>query len=316
MTKFLSISLACLFLILFEEVNAQYFNKLHYWKKSPSEISVGVGVGNYIGELGGSNGKKKPWLLDLELSQFKFSWQVGYRYNIGRYFATRLNFAWVKVAGSDALTSSPTRNYRNLSFKSNIYEGAIFMDLFFIRAKPGHIHHFKGVKGQKGQPFEVFGFVGVGGFYYRSTSGGVALAGLSTEGQGLEGGPKKYIPFSVSVPIGLGVNYVYYKDLKFGLDFTYRFTFTDYIDDASGVYYDNDKLREQKGAVSADLADRTDGSNPSWSAAGSPRGNPKNNDHFFSIMVNATYNLSALKKKSLRPGGPHSFNKRKRRMKF
>jgi hypothetical protein len=294
----------------------QYYNKANAWRKTRSELLVGAGVGNYLGELGGGSGAKRPWLLDMEWSQMKFSWSLGYRYNIGYRVASRLNFAWVKVAGSDQLTSNPERRYRNLSFKSNIYEFSFLIDYFIFRAKPGHIYHIKGAKGMKGMPVDVIAFVGIGGFYFNSKADGVGLAKLGTEGQGLEGGAKKYSPMSVSFPFGLAFNYVYYQNIKFGVEFSYRFTLTDYIDDASTVYYDNDKLRAERGDLSADMADRSDGSMPGNTAAGAPRGNPKNKDHFLTVLVTATYNLTSLKKKRYRPGGKHSFHKKRRRARF
>ena len=120
----------------------------------------------------------------------------------------------------------------------------------------------------------------------------------------------------MSFPFGFAVNYVYYQNIKIGLDFSYRFSLTDYIDDASTTYYDNDKLRAAKGDFTADLADKTDGSKPGNSSAGAPRGNPKNKDHFLTVMVNVTYNLSSLKSKNHRPGGRHSFNKKRKRARF
>ena len=78
------------------------------------------------------------------------------------------------------------------------------------------MYNIRGAKGMRGQPFEVFGFVGVGGFYFRSTANGVPLAGLSTEGQGLPGGPAQYQPYSICFPFGLGVNHIYFKDFKIG----------------------------------------------------------------------------------------------------
>lgn len=311
-----AISILILFGFLTLNGYGQYYDKASAWKKTRHELLAGVGIGNYLGELGGGDGEKRPWLMDLEWSQMKFSWGLGYRYNLSYRFASRLNFAWVKVAGSDQLTSNPQRQYRNLSFKSNIYEFSLLVDYYLFRAKPGHLYNIRGAKGMKGMPLDVIAFVGVGGFYFNSKADGVPLSKLSTEGQGLEGGPKAYSPVSVSFPFGLAFNYVYYQNIKIGIEFSYRFTLTDYIDDASTVYYDNDKLRAEKGDLSADMADRTDGSNPSWSRAGSPRGNPKNNDHYLTVMLTGTYNLSSLKKKRNRPGGKHSFNKRRRRARF
>ncbi len=296
--------------------NAQYFSKQQYWKKYRHELIGGVGVSNYMGELGGGSGEGRPWLLDLEFSQFRACYGLSYRFNIAYRSALRVGGFYGNVRGSDALSGDVTRQYRNLSFQSKIIEGSFMYDFFIIRAKPGHIHNLKGIKGQRGFPIEVIAYGGGALFYYNPKADGTPLIPLRTEGQGLPGGPSPHAPFSVSFPAGFQVNYTFKMFLKFGLDFNYRYTLTDYIDDASTVYYDNAKLAEANGAASAKFADRTDGSKPGWSAAGAPRGNPKNNDHFFNVSAIVSYNFGNLTKRSKRPGGKHSFKKRGKKAKF
>lgn len=306
-------------LVLFFAVvvaNAQYFDKQNAWKKQRYEAVASIGLGNYLGDLGGGSGGSRPWLLDMEWSQFKFSWGAGLRYNLKRHWAAKASFNWVKISGSDALTSNPERNYRNLSFKSNIYEVSLVAEYFILRGKPGHLYNIKGAKGMRELPFDVMAHIGVGWFYFKSTADGIPLAPLTTEGQGMENGPAPYAQTSFSFPFGIGANYLLYPNLKIGIDLSYRFTLTDYLDDASTSYYDNETLRATKGDLSADYADRTSGENPSWSAAGSPRGNANNKDHFLTASVTVTYNVSKLFKKSARPGGRHSFNKRRRKARF
>ena len=300
----------------FVEVCAQYYDKLNGWKKYRHELIGGIGVANYLGELGGGSGNGRPFIMDIEMSQFKFSFNAGYRYNLSYRTSARLHFLKGKVSGSDQLTDNPQRRYRNLSFQSNIYELALMFEYWILRSKPGHVHHIKGAKGQRGLPVEVSAFAGLGGFYYNPKSDGVALRPLGTEGQGLSGQPPKYSPISMAIPFGFMSNYVITPRIKVGLEFNFRYTFTDYLDDASTVYYDNDVLRAERGDVAADLADRTDGSNPNWSRTGSPRGNPKNKDFYFTMMANATYSLKGKSSGNRRVGGKHSFMKKGKRVKF
>lgn len=304
------------FIFMAEMLCAQYFDKLNAWKRFRHEVTVGVGVGNYLGELGGGNGPSRPWLLDMEFSMFRACYNASYRYNTSYRTAVRASGFYGKIMGDDKLSGDDTRKYRNLSFESKIIEGALLFDFFILRAKPGHIHNIKGAVGQRGLPIEVIAFAGAGVFYFNPKADGVALRPLRTEGQGLPGGGKTYAPISFSVPYGFQVNYTFRTWLKFGLDMTYRYTITDYIDDASTLYYDNDELLANYGATSAAYADRTDGSNPTWSSAGSPRGNPKNNDHYFNFSFIATYNFGNLSKRAKRPGGRHTFNKKGRKARF
>jgi hypothetical protein len=65
----------------------------------------------------------------------------------------------------------------------------------------------------------------------------ISLRPLSTEGEGL-GAPykKKYSLIQPGIILGGGVKYRLTDKLDIGLEFGWRFTFTDYLDDVSGNY--------------------------------------------------------------------------------
>ena len=166
------------------------------------------------------------------------------------------------VAGDDALTQDIFRHNRNLNFKSNIFEVSTRIELSYFASKKGNRYGIKRTIGKrhKARTWEVMGFVGIGAFYYnpkgRTPAGGyVALKPLHTEGQGLEGGPKQYSNYSICIPIGIAYRQVIQKDYSIGIEINYRKTFTDYIDDVSTSYYDNDALKAAYGNQSAQLAD-------------------------------------------------------------
>lgn len=295
----------------------QYYNKLNAWRKQRHELIAGVGMTNYLGELGGGPGQARRYTpLDLEFSMFKVSYYGGYRLNTSYRTAFRINGFYGKVAGSDKLTSNPERAERNLSFESKIIEGSFLFEYFILRAKPGHIYHLKGTKGHRGQPFDVTAFAGLGAFYFDPKADGIALRPLKTEGQGLPRGPKPYGPIAFSLPVGMAAHFNIPPRLKIGIDFCVRLTTTDYIDDVSGKYYDNDELRAAKGALSAKMADRSLGTIPGATSKGAPRGNPKNPDIFFHFGASVIYNISNLRRRVSRPGGRHNFLKTGRRARF
>jgi hypothetical protein len=298
-------------------LSGQYYDKLNAWRKQRHELMAGVGMSNYLGELGGGDGKGRRYLpLDLEISMFKVCYYGGYRLNTSYRTALRAYGFYGTVAGSDQLTGNPERAERNLSFESKIYEGSLLFEYFILRAKPGHIYHIKGTRGQKGQPFDVVAFAGVGAFYFDPKAEGVKLRSLGTEGQGLAGGSKPYGPISITVPIGIAGYFNIPPRIKVGLEVRVSPTLTDYLDDVSGKYYDNDKLRAEKGALSAEMADRSLGKIPGATAEGAPRGNPKNRDLYLHGGAVLVYNISNMRKKVSRPGGVHSFLKKGRKARF
>tara|TARA_B110000037_G_scaffold88063_1_gene104404 strand:+ start:34128 stop:34628 length:501 start_codon:yes stop_codon:yes gene_type:complete len=90
-------------------------------------------------------------------------------------------------------------------------------------------------------------FTGVTGFGFipqgPGDGGWTNLRPLHTEGQGLTGGGTEYRKIGLGIPLGVG-----YKigldplwRISFGLSYTQ--TFTDYLNDVSGVYFDNDLIQ-------------------------------------------------------------------------
>lgn len=254
------------------------------------EFIGGWGVSNYLGELGGSDGPAKRFSpKDLELSQTKLAYSLGYRYNFSRRWSGRVHYTLCKVSGNDQLTNNPERKYRNLAFSSNINEFGFYGEYHFKRADWGHSFYIKGVIGSAGQRISLYAYTGLSWFKFKPRYNGVDLQPLRTEGQGLTNGPKPYKTNAIALPVGLYGGYQVLKFLQVGLDFNFRFTNTDYLDDVSGVYYDREALRKGTSDLSAEMADRSDRSNPDWTGAGAPRGNPKSKDFYFTVMATATY---------------------------
>ena len=75
-----------------------------------------------------------------------------------------------------------------------------------------------------------------------------------------------------------------------GLEFSFRRSFTDYIDDVSGQYPDVEQLRATKGDVAAQLSDRNTDQKAS---PGKFRGNPENNDNYSLIQFSMSRKLGA-----------------------
>ena len=110
-----------------------------------------------------------------------------------------------------------------------------------------------------------------------------SLRELGTEGQGLKPGTKKYSITSYTIPLNIGYRYMLNRNEMWGLEFCFRKTFTDYLDDVSGSYYDNGAIAEKNGKAAAYLADPNLIKNPN----GQRRGNYKRGDNY--SFVNITY---------------------------
>ena len=67
---------------------------------------------------------------------------------------------------------------------------------------------------------------------------------------------------------------------RIAAEFNIRKTFTDYLDDVSGLYYDNDAIRAQGGAAAAHFADPSGGEGGAG-RVGAERGFSEHKDNYF-----------------------------------
>ncbi|MBX2981721.1 MAG: hypothetical protein KF843_03545 [Flavobacteriales bacterium] len=276
-------------------LNAQYFRHSDYWKTHRQEIAVGMGISNFLGELGGRDQIGSAFIWDLEFSQTKPALSLGYRYYVAQLVSIRVNGTYGILAGNDNLTQEPYRQNRNLSFKSDILEAQLCVEFHPFQEQLGHFHDLRGVKGTKSTRMGLYVFAGVGGFYFnpktRFDGKWLELQPLGTEGQGLPGGPEEYSLTQISIPMGLGVRKALNKTMTLGLELQYTKTFTDYIDDVSGSYYDKAALEEARGPEAAYLSDPSLGTIPGQTNAGEQRGFSDHNDAYLFLKAQIHFKI-------------------------
>lgn len=200
----------------------------------------------------------------------RYSWKVNFMWG-------RLKASDVETVGIDNFTNENANRYlRNLDFRNDIFELSVQgkIDLFkhggrFSSRPPLNIYAFFGVgaiyhnpKGQVPDYFTTDAFLAdnpidfLGGNpprYYELEQAGewVSLRELGTEGQFFDGEtrneyrdlyekelPQPYSRIQIVLPVGIGARYKLTNNLDVSLDFGYRHTFTDYLDDVSGEYVD------------------------------------------------------------------------------
>lgn len=264
---------------------AQNFVKRNEWKKYKKEFYLGIGAANFLGDLGGLDRigtDLSP--VDLELKQTGLSANIGYKYKLARWVNLSIGCNYLKVRGDDKLTSEQYRSNRNLNFKSNVFELLGRIEFVYMHNKAGNRYGIKKTFGKrmKTAAYDLGLFFGLGGFYFnpkgKDVSGNwIPLKPLRTEGQGLPGDPKQYKKFSVCIPVGISCRYYIKRTWSIGIEFSFRKTFTDYIDDVSTVYYDKQILKQMYGSKSVEMADPSLGkvlgaTEPDASGKGAQRG--------------------------------------------
>jgi hypothetical protein len=157
--------------------------------------------------------------------------------------------------------------------------------------------------------------LGVAYFHFKPTAkyidrdghdrGYVNLYELNVEGTGLPGevyadSPPKYSLWQLAVPMGLGVRWDIGRRLALGIEYMYRYTFTDYLDNVSGKYVDpaiyNTYLTPDRAALAAEMQDKSwqithEGKN----APGDMRGNPSVKDAYSTFGLTLIFKVPSKK---------------------
>lgn len=276
------------------------FNTQRNWSRNKKELMIGLGATNFLGDLGGANQIGTDYSpKDLDFPSTGFGGSLGFRYRFHPYYATSTILNVGMVRGADSKTQDEVRNSRNLSFRSPIINlSQRFEIIVLANEKVGRRYNIPGLKGFKDHNEQIYLFGGIGVAYYSPHAlyqgSWVALRPLHTEGQGLPGGPAQYSNFTATIPIGVGFRMGINQLWRVGLEVSYVKTFSDYIDDVHGTYYDPAALTQSYGAASGALSNPST-THPSWFHPGSQRGDKQKDALIYANIViyrNITYKSS------------------------
>lgn len=265
------------------------------------EAGLNFGPTFFLGDLGGKVGKGTTFIKDLNYQLTKLMKGAFITVYPNEWLGFRVAAQYTYVEGIDSIISTHGvdelwRKQRNMDFKSNIWEAYTAIEFFPIQYFMRNYEDYD----PRIRPY-IFGGVGLFRFNpqgsLRDQNGNVtwhALQPLSTEGQGFPEYPdrKPYKLTQMNLPFGAGFKYIMNDKINLGLELLYRKTFTDYIDDVSTTYIDGNHFYNNLPAGDADIAyrisDKTIGivtPGVGRYAPGTQRGNPNNNDAYFSFLL-------------------------------
>lgn len=234
-----------------------------------SEVGIMVGGSLYRGDLTQSES-----FVNLRETHVAFG--GFYRYNMGDYVGIKLAINHGSISGYDSKSNDQIQQNRNLSFKSSVTEVALTGEFNILGFQPYGLY----------RPFSPYIFGGIAVFKFNPKTkyegDWVALQNLGTEGA-------DYKLFQFGIPLGLGVKYALNDTWNIGLEAGARLTFTDYLDDVSTVFLDENTLLENGGELAVALGNRSSGDDAFQ--AGDPRGNPDKRDMYFIVGLTISYNF-------------------------
>ncbi len=196
-----------------------------------SEVGIAVGASAYEGDLTSTQFGAAFRHPRVALGAF-------YRYNAMDFVSVKLGFTYGTLAGDDSKSGDAYQRGRNLHFKSSVMELALTGEFNILGYQPYNLD----------RPFSPYVFGGIAVFRFNPKAlyqdEWIALQPLGTEGQGLSEYPerKMYNLTSFAIPCGVGAKYALNDTWNVGFEAGIRFTFTDYLDDVSTTYADENVL--------------------------------------------------------------------------
>lgn len=284
--------------------------KSRRWKRTRYELVGGLGTATFMGELGG-RGAATHMMGDFNFTSQRALMSAGMRYKLLEPLALKgtLSLGW--LSGDDAKCDDIYRLDRNLSFKSHLLEFAVQAEFSIIKEPVSHRYSLRRRRkfSLKNIKINTYIFAGISGFWFNPkgldevANGGtgewVSLQPLHTEGQGYIPSREPYSRVQMAFPFGIGFKYNLNRRISIGAEFGARYTLTDYLDDVSTSYIDNDWLKRNN-PLAARMADKSliseqpvklINGKPYLYPAGDQRGDSKYNDFYFFSLVTVAYKL-------------------------
>jgi len=231
--------------------NERKKKEFHYYS-----LGGGISFSQYFGDL---NQFAFSNLFKSRSTDVGISASLSHRFN--PHMEWTFELSWIRLTADDYYNNSPLDpgeifNYtRNLSFRNDMMEFNVQLKYFFIKNAYSYAE----------RPFfSPYLFAGIGMLYQspkaripefnlnneRNTNFGKwqSLRPLGTEGQFSEAYDlQPYSYLQPVIPLGLGINFKINNLFNINLEVSYRYVFTDYLDDVGGTYVD-------LGALNSDLA--------------------------------------------------------------
>lgn len=228
------------------------------------------------GRLGASNYQGDLQQQRFSLRQAKLAGSLGVQYDFTEHLSARSFLSYSLLTAADANNKNTALQQRNLGFDTRLWEWEL-----------GAQYHLFSLNDRWWTPYV---FAGFSLFHIKPasiTNSGdrVFLQPLSTEGQGFVAGREPYRSLQAAIPFGIGAVYALNEDVRIGIEFGYRTTFTDYIDDVSTTYVDELQLLQNRGATAVAMAYRGTGNYP---VGGTVRGSARNKDAFYFMQLSLT----------------------------
>lgn len=273
------------------------------------EFGIGLGPLFFLGDLGGNSGEGTTFIKDVNLPLTRLSKGLFANVYPTEWLGFRIAINHGVLEGDDSRIQDKSsgaeqfRKDRNLKFQSSMLEAYVATEIY----PTVFIEQYEGLQGK----LRPYGVAGIGmvkfnpkGQYYDASGNAqwVELQPLRLEGQGMKeyAQRKDYKLSSIEIPMGFGAKYYIRENMYVGMEVLHRKTFTDYMDDVSTTYIDPNLfaryLTAEQTAMANQLHFRENfvpgGTQSRLPTLGEQRGDPTENDSFFSTIIRFGWRLN------------------------
>jgi len=216
-----SILILLLFSFIVSITNAQI------WTLKRWEATAAIGPSFFFGDIGGySQTKNILGLKDITFKQTRFDFNANLKYRLNQYLNVRFSLTSGILRATDIRGSNENRG---LQATTLIIEPALIGEFYLIKNKVENSYLFT-----KGDNADLNGFLKSLDFYVFSGIGGCGYSvrgNTALEKHGFNPGG-----FTAVIPVGLGSTLIYSPNFNFGVELSYRYSFSDNLDGYTSQY--------------------------------------------------------------------------------
>jgi len=254
------------------------------------DVGIHAGGANLLGDIGGLEKTRRDFVWDARLGQTRWTFGIFARRKFSRLLSVNAGLLYMRLQGADSFSTNGPRRGRNLNFRNTFPEVYIRPEVTIYQDND------LGGRGRYKTDFRLFGYVGIAGFYH-NPQGQVNGEGEFFDLQPLrtEGQTESYENLQLAVPVGIGFHFTKKRRHRFGMDFGWRTTFTDYIDDISTTFGVPNPEDPRDIALASSLAnqyiDQEGVPDAIQYSVGTERGDPTHNDSCLTLTFTYSYVL-------------------------
>ncbi len=280
--------------------------KSKYLKKFKTrEFGFTIGATNLVGELGGANriGSAAFSLRDFDFPAIRPAVGISMGYQVMKKANLKTSLIVAYLRGNDKWTDYIFREKRNINYRSILVEFSEQYEYYLTQGKQTRTTYNLRMQRQKfslrNLPFTTYLFTGISVYYFNPQN--MDKQGIwrnvrqyHTEGQGYVPTRKNYSLVQLAIPMGIGLKFPLGKGYSLGFEYGLRKTFTDYLDDASMTYFDEDFIMQHFGQTGLDLSNPAKPEYRSQLRPPEQRGDPRDKDSYLFALITLYRDLSKI----------------------